>query len=70
MTAELQKLELAFATMPEAERAVFERARFAGLSYSEIAGDLGIDIETVERRMADAMLHLSCAMDSGAAPPD
>ncbi|AQR74196.1 sigma factor-like helix-turn-helix DNA-binding protein [Sphingomonas sp. LM7] len=54
----MRSLRRAHETMPGPARAVFDRHRFRNLAYGEIAGELGIDIAEVERRMAQAMLHL------------
>jgi DNA-directed RNA polymerase specialized sigma24 family protein len=54
----MRRLRRAHQTMPEPVRAVFDRARFQNLDYYQIADELGIDIAEVERRMAQAMLHL------------
>lgn len=54
----LRRIRRKLDTMPEAEAQVFKRARFRDLSYLEIAGELGISVAEVERRMARAMLHL------------
>lgn len=55
---QMRRLRRAHETMPEPARAVFDRHRFRNLSYGEIADELGIEIAEVERRMAQAMLHL------------
>jgi len=44
--------------MPDAERQVFERARFRDLDYFEIAAELDVTVAEVERLMASAMRHL------------
>ncbi len=56
--AELRRLRCALDTMPQQARAVFDRHRFRSMAYPEIAEELGIDVEEVERRMAQAMAHL------------
>jgi RNA polymerase sigma factor (sigma-70 family) len=45
--------------MPEETRAIFLLARSRDLSYQQIARHLGIGRRTVERRMAEAIAHLS-----------
>ena len=45
--------------MPEEVRSVFILARSHGMPYPEIARHLAIGRRTVERRMAEAMSHLS-----------
>ncbi len=64
MTTEQEKLRWALATMPEADRIVFELARFDGLTLVEIADALEMDIDEVERSLARAMLHLVQATTS------
>lgn len=54
----MRRLRRAHQTMAEPARAVFDRARFQNLDYYQIADELGIDIAEVERRMAQAMMHL------------
>jgi RNA polymerase sigma-70 factor (ECF subfamily) len=56
--AELRRLRRALDTMPAQARAVFDRHRFRSMAYPEIAEELGIDAEEVERHMAQAMAHL------------
>lgn len=63
METELARLRAALDTMPEEARAVFERARFEGQDYNQIAAELDIGIAEVERRLAAAMLHLCAALD-------
>ena len=58
MDRELRRLRRALDTMSEAERGVFERARFRDLDYIEIAAELDLTTAEVERLMAGAMRHL------------
>lgn len=58
MNSELRRLRLRLDSMPEAERQVFERARFRDLDYLQIAAELDITVAEVERLMASAMRHL------------
>lgn len=58
MDPELLRLRRALDTMPEAERQVFDRARYRDLDYLEIAAELDITVAEVERLMAGAMRHL------------
>ena len=62
MEAELVRLRRALETMPPGPRAVFERCRFEGRDYVEIAAGLEIEVAEVERRMAAAMEYLRQAM--------
>ena len=61
VSAELESMELeekirdAIATLPEKCRMVFEMNRFEGLSYKEIASQLGISVKTVENQMTKAL---------------
>ena len=54
----LRRLETAVATMAPRTREVFLLYRVADLAYPEIAERLGIDVVTVERELAWAILHL------------
>ena len=54
----LRRLETAVATMAPRTREVFLLHRVADLAYPEIAERLGIDVVTVERELAWAILHL------------
>lgn len=55
-TAELtQKLQNALAAMPPKRREIFEKSRFEGLSYDEIAEQLSISRSTVESQMVKAL---------------
>lgn len=58
MDPELARLRQRLDTMPQAEREVFERARFRNLDYLQIAAELDVTIAEVERLMAGAMRHL------------
>jgi len=58
MDAELRGLRQALDIMPDAERQVFDRARYRDLDYLEIAAELDITVAEVERLMAGAMRHL------------
>ena len=59
MTSELTRLRRAFDCMPEADRRVFELARFEALDYRDIAGRLHLTVEQVEAHMARAIRHLA-----------
>lgn len=63
METELARLRAALDIMPEEARAVFERARFEGQDYNQIAAALNIGVGEVERRLAAAMLHLLRSWD-------
>jgi RNA polymerase sigma-70 factor (ECF subfamily) len=55
-------LEEAIADMPEEIRAVFVLARARNLPYEEIARHLDIGRRTVERRVAEAIAHLTARL--------
>lgn len=63
MDDDLERLRAALDTMPDDQRIVFERARFASESYGAIAAELGISCAEVERRMALAIAHMARALD-------
>ncbi len=52
-------IETGIQELPEITRHVFVLSRFRHLSYPEIALRLGISMRTVQRRMAEAIAHLS-----------
>ncbi|MEG3147420.1 sigma factor-like helix-turn-helix DNA-binding protein [Sphingomonas sp. RT2P30] len=54
----LKRLRRALDTMPAGPRAVFDLHRFEDRDYAQIADQLGIGMDEVERAIADAMLHL------------
>lgn len=55
-TDELERsIELAIETLPDRCREVFELSRFEGLSYGEIAENMGISVKTVEAQMSKAL---------------
>jgi RNA polymerase sigma-70 factor (ECF subfamily) len=59
MTSELIRLRRALDCMPEADRRVFELARFDALDYLQIADRLGLTVQQVEEHMARAIRHLT-----------
>ena len=59
MTSELIRLRRALDCMPEADRRVFELARFEDQDYQNIAGRLGLTVQQVEAHMACAIRHLA-----------
>ena len=59
MTSELTRLRRALDCMPEADRRVFELARFEALDYCQIADRLGLTVQQVEEHMARAIRHLA-----------
>lgn len=54
----LARLGRLFASMPSMPRRVFVLHRFDGLSLGAIAIELGLDVRSVERSLAEAMFHL------------
>jgi RNA polymerase sigma-70 factor (ECF subfamily) len=66
--AYLRQLESAFRSLkPKHQRLILMR-RVDGLSYAEIAEQLGTSVAQVERRMAQAILALDRAMDDEERP--
>jgi RNA polymerase sigma-70 factor (family 1) len=53
-----EKLQLAIAGLPEKCRVVFLMHRMDGLTYREIAANLGVGIKAVEKQMSKALLIL------------
>lgn len=53
-----QMLSTALAKLPDNIRIVFEKNRFEGMTYSEIAAEHNISIKTVEAYMTKALKHL------------
>lgn len=64
----LRRIEAALATMDDLPRAVFERHCFRDLDYLQIAAELDIGVDAVERHLAAAMLHLLRSIDGGDRP--
>ena len=58
MTPELIRLRRALDCMPEADRRVFELARFEDLDYPAIAARLDLSVRQVEEHLARAIFHL------------
>lgn len=54
----LRRMEAALAAMDDLPRAVFERHCFRDLDYVQIAAELDIGVDEVERHLAAAMLHI------------
>lgn len=61
--AHLARLERAIATMERPVRDIFLMHRLESLGYAEIGSHLGLSVAEVEHGIADAMVHLSRAMD-------
>lgn len=59
MTPELIRLRRALDCMPEADRRVFELARFEALDYAAIAASLDMTLPQVEQHMSRAIRHLA-----------
>ncbi|MCW2337485.1 RNA polymerase sigma-70 factor (ECF subfamily) [Sphingobium sp. B2D3A] len=62
---ELARMEAALLTLPRLTREVFLAHRIDDLSYAEIAEITGLGVRQVERRMADALYGLHCALQGG-----
>jgi len=61
--AEIGRLHLALAAMPEPRRSVYLLSARDGLGYGEIATRLRIDVGQVERYLAEALADLIAAID-------
>lgn len=59
---ELARMEAALLALPRLTREVFLAHRIDDLSYAEIAESTGLSMRQVERRMADALYGLHCAL--------
>ena len=53
-----QMLSAALAKLPDNIRIVFEKNRFEGMTYTEIAAEHNISVKTVEAYMTKALKHL------------
>jgi len=62
---QLQKLTAAIRLLPEKQREVFEMSRFQGLTYDEIAAELGISRHTVSSHFSMAMKFLKKHLQLG-----
>lgn len=51
-------LSAALAKLPDNIRIVFEKNRFEGMTYTEIAAEHNISVKTVEAYMTKALKHL------------
>lgn len=56
--------EQALKTLPENQRTVFLMSRMDGLKYHEIAGQLGLSVKAVEKRMNHALTFLKKFIDN------
>lgn len=59
---ELAQMQAALLALPRLARQVFLAHRIDDLSYAEIAEITGLSVRQVERRMADALYGLHCAL--------
>jgi RNA polymerase sigma-70 factor (ECF subfamily) len=62
-TVELENmLNKALSQLPENVRTVFEKSRFEGKTYSEIASEQNISVKTVEAHITKALKYLRVAL--------
>ena len=66
-TETLQQMEQIVAALDPITRAVFLAVRLDGLPYSRIADALGIGIEEIEKRVADAIYAIAKGLDAAEA---
>ena len=52
------KYDIALQEMPEKQRTVFLMSRIDKLKYHEIAGNLGLSVKAIEKRMKYALIYL------------
>lgn len=57
------KLEKAIGDLPEKNRVVFLMNRIEGLTYNEIANNLGLSVKAIEKRMKNALDDLKKAIE-------
>jgi RNA polymerase sigma factor (sigma-70 family) len=55
---ETRRLTLALASLPEAQRAIIERAYFGDMSHSEIVAQTGLPLGTIKSRIRLALERL------------
>ena len=67
--AEIARLRVAIAAMPEPWRSVYLFSARDGLDFREIAARLGLDVPQVERYLAEALVDLMSAVDGEGDPP-
>lgn len=64
----IRRMRAALDAMDPVTRAVFERVRLDDRSYVEIADELGLTIDEVERGFAEALLQIWRHLDRGDRP--
>ena len=69
LPAEIARLRVAIAAMPEPRRTVYLFSARDGLDFREIAARLGLDVPQVERYLAEALVDLMSAVDGEGDPP-
>jgi len=60
----LDELELAFAELPEEQRAVFVAHELEGRSFKEMAAETGVSVNTLLSRKRYAVLHLRARLQA------
>lgn len=56
---QLQRLVRALDTLPERTQTIFRRHKFDGLSYEQVAAEVGVSRSSVEKHMMRALGHLA-----------
>jgi DNA-directed RNA polymerase specialized sigma24 family protein len=67
--AEIARLRVAVAAMPEPRRSAYLFSARDGLDYLEIATRLGLEVPQVQRCLADALVELTAARDDDGDAP-
>jgi DNA-directed RNA polymerase specialized sigma24 family protein len=66
--AEIARLRVAVAAMPEPRRSVYLLCARDRLDHSQVAARLGISVRQVERYLAEAVMDLMRAFDDDSQP--
>lgn len=60
----LDRTQAAMAALSARQRTVLLKSRIEGMTYAEIASELGVSISLVEKEVANALRTLVCALNS------